>query len=251
MRSLFIYSVTFGLILASHAQDAESTAETSPNSEQIQKAIDEFNRSRQNEPNEVTVVLPPQEPSTHLANPVADESFIQTADYNETKESVVTNEPPQVDVTPEAPAGLNVRVEEIRAGSGKIDPAKIQLKANFPVKALTTIPEGWKLEISQSPPAFTREIEIKPETFVKIEITPHVLSPDSDGSEIFSVLEPGYNHESGYQQDQAVATILEKSITQLDTDSIKMGNALSELHRLLASLPRSEAPSPNETSDTP
>lgn len=274
MKPFYILSLAFGLISWAHAQDAP------PDAEQIQKAIDEFNRSRKAKQNEVTVVLPP--PGEPAATPAETEETAPRAlavegeepenadkkkkpvlvsgkppekkeeeEKTPEPEEPVSEEPkpeekqPEEIIVPETPEPSAVRVESIRSGTGAIDPKNIEIKSNFPTKALIQPPSGWKLESSEQAPAFTRQVEIKPGTFISLQITPHVLSPESDGANIFSVTEPGYDHQKGYQQDQTVANILESSISQLETDSMKMGSALSELHRLLASLPKPETPVSN------
>lgn len=285
MKSFYILSLAFGLISLAHAQNAD--ADFIPDAEQIQKAIDEFNRSRKNKNNEVTVVLPP--PGEPAATPAETEEAAPRAiaveeepesetepeeDIDKKKKPVLVsgkppetkndgdNEAPNPDelkteedepeeiLAPETPEPSTVRVESIRSGSSDIDPKNIEIKSSFPTKALTQPPTGWKLESTDQAPAFTRQVEIKPGTFISLQITPHLLSPDSDGAHVFSVTEPGYNHQKGYQQDQTVANILESSITQLETDSMKMGSALSELHRLLASLPKPETPVSNTPPST-
>lgn len=280
MKSFLILSLAYGLVSWTNAQ--EGPPGSPPDAEQIQKAIDEFNRSRKNKDNEVTVVLPP--PGQPAAAPEAEADAAPRAIAveeeakapEEKKKPVLVNgkppekieeEPPAPDevaeeqpltedpfaeakqpeeiVIPETPEPSNIRVESIRTGTGHIDPKNIEIKSNFPTKALIQAPTGWKLEISEQAPAFTRQVEIKPGTFISLQITPHVLSPESDGANVFSVTEPGYDPQKGYQQDQTVANILESSISQLETDSMKMGSALSELHRLLASLPKPETPVSN------
>lgn len=285
MKSFFILSLTCGMIAWASAQ--QGSPDSGPSPEEIQKAIDEFNRSRNNKENEVTVVLPP--PGQPAAAPeaeadtapraVAVEEEAKDATDKKRKPVLVNGKPPENKeeapapdevaadhtaedapftedpfaeaeqpeeiVIPETPKPSDVRVEAIRTGSGEIDPKNIEIKSNFPTKALTQAPVGWKLESSEQAPPFTRQVEIKPGTFISLQITPHVLSPESDGANVFSVTEPGYDPKKGYQQDQTVANILESSITQLETDSMKMGSALSELHRLLASLPKPETPVSN------
>jgi hypothetical protein len=263
MKSFYILSLAFGLISSVQAQDANP--ESIPDAEQIQKAIDEFNRSRKSKPNEVTVVLPPPEKTTAAPRAVAVEEEPQPEDPAKKKPVLISGKPPETKkeeqpkpeepkpeepkpeekkteliAAPETPEPINIRVESIRSGSGKIDPNSIEIKSSFPTKPLIQAPAGWKLESNEQAPAFTRQVEIKPGTFISLEITPHILSPEADGAKVFSVSEPGYDYQKGYQQDQTVANILESSITQLETDSLKMGSALSELHRLLASLPKPE-----------
>jgi hypothetical protein len=291
MKSLYILGLALSLISSVHAQDANP--ESIPDAEQIQKAIDEFNRNRKSKEAEVKVVLPPpnETETTPRAVPVEEEPKAEdpkpeeskpeepekkkpvlvsgkppepkkeeTTDPDESKPGELKLEEPNPDTEkpeekkseeivtpepPETPEPSNVRVESIRSGSGKIDPKNIEIKSSFPTKALTPPPAGWKLETSEQAPAFTRQVEIKPGVFISLEITPHILSPEADGAKLFSVTEPGYNHQKGYEQDQSVANILESSINQLEADSIKMGSALSELHQLLASLPKPEISAPN------
>ncbi len=276
MKSFYILSLAFGMISLVPAQDADP--DSIPDAEQIQKAIDEFNRNRKAKPAEITVVLPP--PGKTEATPDKTEETPRAIAVEEKpankKPVLISGKPPEARKdepakplqpeseeqipdtvaipettetpaeTPETPAEpISVRVESIRSGSGKIDPNNIEIKSSFPTKALIPAPAGWKLGSDKSAPAFSRQVEIKPGTFISLEIIPHILSPDADGAKVFSVTEPGYDYKKGYQQDQTVANILESSITQLETDSLKMGSALSELHRLLASLPKPETPASN------
>jgi hypothetical protein len=265
MKPFYIIGLALGLVFPIHAQDSEP--DSGPTPEQIQKAIDEFNRSRKEKPNEVTVVLPPpSEPAPPRAIAVEEEPVVEDSDPK--KPVLVSGKPPEViplEVTPtdvepikeadvvkpeeiiveNTPKPQTVRVESIKAGTGEIDPKNIEIKSSFPTKALVNPPNGWKLETSHEAPPFSRQVEIEPGTFITLEISPHILSPAADGAEVFSIIEPGYKYEKGYQQEQTVANILETSITQLDADSMKMGNALSELHRLLASLPKPEIPVSN------
>lgn len=262
MKPVFILGLTLALISSIPAQDFLSRPV--PDAEKIQQAIEEFNRSRKKKPNEVTVVLPPPE-ETNAPRAIAVEGEPKTEESEAAKPLLVTGNPPESaevegaepkepkpnETEPEdivvekGPAPSTVRVESIRSGSGKIDPKNIQIKSNFPTKALAEPPHGWKLSTGDKAPAFSRQVEIKPGTVINLKITPHILSPIADGSNVFAVAEPGYDHQKGYRQDQTVANILESSITQLDQDSLKMGNALSELHRLLASLPKPETPVSN------
>lgn len=263
MKSTFILSLLFGLISLVHAQDANP--ESIPDAEQIQKAIDEFNRSRKSKPAEVTVVLPPPNETASPPRVNAVEEQPKPEDPAKKKPVLISGKPPEIQIEeqpksddpkpeeeksalvaiPEAPEPINVRVESIRSGSGKIDPKNIEIKSSFPTKALIQAPAGWKLESNEKAPAFTRQVEIAPGTFISLEITPHILSPETDGAKVFSVTEPGYNFQKGYQQDLTVANILESSINQLEADSLKMSSALSELHRLLASLPKPETSASN------
>ena len=131
-------------------------------------------------------------------------------------------------------------VESIRKGTGKLDPEKIKLRASFPAKPLANPPAGWIMEKSKDAPTLLREVEIQPGTVISLDIKPHVLIPNADGASIFAVTEPGFDPLSGYRQEQTVSAILAKSVVQLDEDAKQLGTALSELNRILSSLPNPE-----------
>lgn len=234
-------------------EDTEATNKSGPSAEQVQRAIDEFNRLKKSKVNEVTVVLDPESAAddSKQTGESEPEQAGDTDDVAATEEAVeeTTGAEEQPAVAPETdakPKGMALRIEPLRTGNGSAATGDVTIKNSFPVKALAETPAGWKLETTEAAPAYSREVEVKPGTFVTVKITPHLLTPDADGSKIFSVSEPGYDHLKGYQQDQTVGTILEKSISQLDADSIKMDLALLELHRLLASLPKPETTNPKK-----
>jgi len=251
------------------AQDLSSLDEDAPTEKEIQGAIDAFNQAKKKDregENEVTVVIPPTTEKVIapkaiiVTEPLEDKkiekSIASKADETKKKKAVlVSGRPPEnsknvtkssesednklePELVKEEPKGLEIRVESIRSGSGKIDPEKIRLKTSFPVKALGEAPQGWMINSSGEAPPFTREVEIESGVFVSLAITPHLLSPSSDGKNHFSIAEPGFNPQHGYQQIETVGSILGDSITKLDQDALRMGNALSDLHRLLASLPK-------------
>ena len=238
-------------------------------SDDVQKAIDEFNRLRdegRKKANEVTVVLPPPAPvesdeteaeaeTESEAAPVERKPVLVTGKPSEELVSETIEEPapvelPEADpVVPEVAAppvaeledpGLEVRVESIRKGTGKLDPEKIKLRASFPAKPLASPPAGWIMEKSADAPVVIREVELQPGTLISLDITPHILIPDADGSGVFSVTEPGFDTLGGYRQERTVSGILAKSVVQLDEDSKQLGTVLSELQRLLSSLPQPE-----------
>lgn len=256
------------------AQDLSQPTDKETLSDSVQKAIDEFNRLKtasKAADNEVIVVLDPPAPT---ATPVEEEEIkieeapaeIKEPDESpkDSKPILVTGKPPeeaqpeeQETVAPELipkaetvlqdPAipsepELEVRVESIRKGSGSIDPAQVKLKASFPAKPLSGAPDGWILEKSEQAPVFRKDVELKPGTMISLSIKPHILSPESDGMDTFSVAEPGFEASQGYLQKSTVSAILSNSVARLDNDSLQLGNAISELHRLLGSLPKAEEP---------
>ncbi len=260
------------------AQDLGQPTDQETLSDSVQKAIDEFNRLKTDSKtaeNEVIVVLDPPAPA---ATPVEQEEIktpedpagIKEPEENpkDTKPILVTGKPPEetqpqaqpeeqetpapeimaeaesLSLDPAIPSEpeLEVRVESIRKGSGSIDPAQVKLKASFPAKPLSAAPDAWVLEKSEQAPVFRKDVELQPGTTISLSIKPHILSPESDGINTFSVSEPGFDASQGYLQENTVSAILSNSVAQLDNDSLQLGNAISELHRLLGSLPKTEEP---------
>lgn len=269
--------LAFGTPLKAQNFAPEPSPEEKALSDEVQKAIDEFNRMKREgkeKENEVTVVLPPpapvdppekteEEPSEPAdkeaqlvkGNPPAEPDF--KAPEELTDEVVILDELPEPEPTPEpelqtepelvvepAPEnkepGLEIRVESVSEGTGKIDPSLVKLKASFSPKALSNPPSGWSLVKSNDAPALVKDVELQPGTSITLRIQPHVLSPNSDGINVFSVGEPGFETALGYRQTQTVSAILGDSVAKLDNDSLRLGNAISELHNLLASLPKPE-----------
>ena len=133
--------------------------------------------------------------------------------------------------------GIAVRVEEMHTGQGVINPSEVKLRAPFPAKPMAPAPAGWRLDASDSAPPFSREIEISAGTKITLSIRPHLLVPDSDGSEVFDVPDPGYDNTLGYQQTATVGAILSNSIRQHEDESKQLGGAIDKLQQLLISLP--------------
>ncbi len=142
--------------------------------------------------------------------------------------------------TPKLENGLALRVENLQAAKGPINPSQVKLSAPFPAKPLSPPPAGWHFDASETAPPFTREVEIAPGTRITLSIRPHLLIPDLDTAQVFSVPEPGYNSTLGYQQTATVGAILSNSLTQLGEQSKQLGTTLANLQQLLSSLPRPE-----------
>ncbi len=275
------YPLLFVIAIAATgiAQEPAKPKEKGGISDAVQKAIDEFNRLKKAgkaAENEVIVVLDPPAPvdappveEEVIEEPVATAEIENSEDEpGDSKPLLVTGKPPETaepaaqpekaeepapelvaDAIAEAPEPETpsepepeVRVESIRKGSGLIDPSQVKLKASFPAKPLSTAPEGWVLEKSEQAPVFRKEVELQPGTSISLSIKPHILAPASDGLSTFSVGEPGFEASQGYLQKNTVSAILGTSVARLDHDSLQLGNAISELHRLLASLPKTEEP---------
>lgn len=209
---------------------AAQNVQQEPKTDPVLEAIQEFNRRDQDKPNEVTVVLDPAAPPP--ASPV-----------------LVTGNPPEKppeaapippEETPKPESGLAVHVEKLQVGKGTIDPAQVKLLAPFPAKPLAETPTGWKLDASGSAPPFTREVELAPGSKITLTIRPHLLIPDADGANVFTIAEPGYETALGYQQTATVGAILANSIRELDDGSRAIGTAIDSLQQLLISLPKPE-----------
>lgn len=216
-----------------------------PKADPVLEAIQKFSDRDQEKPNEVSVVLEP-----------AGEAPVTLEE--ETKPVLVTGKPPEettvatppeptptdtVATEPEPPKpenGLAVRVERLHTGHGAIDPAQVKLLAPFPAKPLAQPPAGWRLDASDSAPPFTREVEIAPGSKITLTIRPHLLIPDANGADVFTISEPGYENALGYQQTATVGAILSNSIRQLEEDSTQLSAAIDSLQQLLVSLPKPE-----------
>ncbi len=254
--------IALGLCISANAQNLDQAAGKTVTADDVQKAIQEFNRLKsesKKKANEVTVVLEPPAPR---AKEVEEPEPVE-----ETKSApVLVTGKPKLEAEPEAvpqpvkpvetiaeevaapvdlieaqdttEPGLEVRVESVRKGSGKLDPTRIKLRSRFPAKPLSGTPDGWQLEKTTDAPPVVREIELQPGTIISLEISPHVLTPEVDGANVFAVNEPGFNALDGYSQKQTVSAILAKSVSQLDEDAKHLGTALSELQQILSSLPK-------------
>ncbi|MEK6231419.1 MAG: hypothetical protein N2A42_06170 [Luteolibacter sp.] len=276
-----VYPILLGLGMTCSAMSQENTDESADVdlTDEVQKAIQEFNRLKnlgKKPKEEIVVVLPPPEaPSDPVEEEPADPISVEhpdTAEEPPTDEIVpelaeeepklvtgitpveepevppsAQEELPSPETAPEEKQGLAIRVESIRDGSGEIDPGQVKLKASFSAKSLSPNPDGWILEKSEQAPAFHEEITLRPGKTISLTIRPHILAPASDGANTFAVVEPGFDVSEGYRQSNTVSAILENSVAQLDRDALLLGNAISDLHQLLASLPKPEL----EPEDTP
>lgn len=211
-----------------------------PQPDAVLDAIQEFNQRDKSKPNEITVVLDPVGVSPLTGKP----------------NQKLTDEPAPVEETPatepappsDPPAGLAVHVEKLHTAKGNIDPSTVKLLAPFPAKPLAQPPAGWHLDPSETAPPFTREVEISTGSKITLTIRPHLLVPDADGAQTFSIPEPGFDNSLGYQQTATVGAVLSKSLRQLDEDSHQLGSVIESLEQLLISLP---APAPQPDSKPP
>lgn len=233
-----------------------------PQADPVLEAIQAFNKQDKSRGNEVTVVL------DAVGEPPAPVTDDEAASKTPKAPVLVTGNPPehpavdsdepagQAAIPGENPAkpqqGLAVRIEKLQTGKGAVDPATIKLLAPFPAKPLAQPPAGWHLEASESAPPFTRKVELAPGSEVTLSVRPHLLVPDADGAEVFTIAEPGYEASLGYQQTATVGAVLSNSILQLENDSKLLGTAIDSLQQLLISLPKPEpqpeaapAPAPN------
>ncbi len=243
-------------ILASALTVAQNVHEE-PESDPVLDAIQKFKNRDKGASNEVSVVLDdlvPDEiakkqneaankgedvaPVLVTGKPPGESDVSKTPDGEITPDAVLRDEPAApVEQASEPENGLAVRVESLQTGTGIIDPSKVKLLAPFPAKPLALPPAGWHLDATENAPPFTREVEISPGSKITLTIRPHLLVPDVDGVETFSIPEPGFDSSSGYQQTETVGAILSTSINQLDEDAKQLGNAIDRLQQLLVSLP--------------
>ena len=229
------------------AQNVADEAKADP----VLDALQEFSKRDKDKPNEVTVVLdpvgqppaPPPEP-TQAVEPAA--AIIDTEKPPEVTEPAPEPTPPEAivvapdEASPKPTDGLAVTVEKLQTGKGSIDPSQVKLFAPFPAKPLAQPPAGWHLDASSSAPPFTREVELASGTTITLTIRPHLLVPDADGANVFTIPEPGFDNKLGYAQTATVGANLSNSIRRLDEDSKQLGTAIDSLQQLLVSLPKTE-----------
>ena len=228
------FALAVALFAAAPIAAAQNVSAGDREPDAVLDAILEFNQRDKSKPNEVTVVLDAVGVSPVTGKPREQSPDPKTA-VAETAEADVVEEVPA-----EPPAGLAVRVEKLQTAKGAVDVSTIQLHAPFPAKPLAQPPAGWHLDTSESAPPFTREVEISPGSKITLTIRPHVLLPDADGADAFSVSEPGYDSAQGYHQTATVGAVLAKSLRQLDEDSQQLTSAIEGLEQLLISLPQPE-----------
>jgi len=228
---------------------AQTTERPGP-SGTILDLVEEFQNTRPAKPNEVTVVLPPPDETPFTTEePVGkippDGTSAEPAEETKTPEANPAADPPLSPAPEEPKPGLSVRVERLQSGAAEVDPAKVKLLAPFPAKLLARSPEGWRIESSESAPPFTREVEIAPGKRITLNVRPHLLVAEADGSNVFQIAEPGFDPALGYRQNATVAAILSTSIHQLEDDSRQLGTVIDQLQQLLVSLPHEQsAPEP-------
>lgn len=226
-----------------------------PPEDPVQKAIREFNDKGTAKSNEVTVNLTTDQETAGASEKAApetpkaeDKPVLVTGTPPEGSELIKDTAPAAADASPSmeepAPAapqkGMAVRVEKLQSGTGSVDPTKVKLLAPFPAKPISPAPAGWRLEDSENAPPFTRDVELAPGKKITLKVKPHVLVPESDGVNAFTVMEPGFNPELGYGQETTVGAVLSRSIRQLDEDSKQLGAVVDNLQQLLVSLPKPE-----------
>ena len=236
------------LLLCAAFAPVGTTTRANPEQDQedpVQQAIRAFQESRRNGPNEITVVLPPPDESAP-PQALANEENPQPSPAAEPDSTGDATNPPATPPPPAAtePDGPGVKVESWSDSHGKTPPADLRLTAPFPAKPLRPAPAGWRIDRSTKTPAFVQEVELAPGKRISLSIQPHILVPDADGIQVFSVAEPGFRPEHGYQQEQTVGAILAHTILKLDDEAKKLNHALEELQQILVALPQDAGTTP-------
>jgi len=223
-------------------------------------AIREFNEREPGTPNEVVVVLDPPatgEDGTATAEPAGEEEEIDDVVASiladEAAEAVEDPDAAEgVAATPGEPAphGPEVRVQPLREPAGaKIDAADVKIHTPFAAKPLGRPTDGWKLVTSSEVPAFKKNVEVSPGTWLALSIRPHVLVPEADGQGVFQISEPGFDPASGYDQGATISASIASSIRQLEEDSLVLGKVIDDLEQILISLPRPASIDSNNNED--
>ncbi len=222
---------------------AAQTVAEEPQPDPVLDAIHQFNE--QDKPAEVKAEHAKEESAEKAA---VESPVVDAADSAGSKPAEPAPAKMERDLPPKEPGdGLTVRVEKLQSAKGSVDPSKVKLLAPFPAKPLAQAPAGWKLEAANNAPPFLREVEISEGSKITLTIRPHLLVPEADGENTFSIRETGYNHSLGYQQTATVGAILANSVRQLDDDSKRLGSVIENLQQLLISLPKPDLAPVKET----
>ena len=149
-RFFLFFSLLLGSGFSLPAQEESDASESStPNAEQVQRAIDEFNRNKKNKVNEVTVVLDAPAEETDLKKPAKSDpenpsepaEETSTTDESDAELSPSEEEPAVLQESPASTKGMAVRVESLRTGNNPAAPEdEMTVKNSFPVKALAETP---------------------------------------------------------------------------------------------------------------
>jgi hypothetical protein len=197
----------------------------------------------------VPLSTPPAAEDAAPADPAPDAAVLVTGTTPATEEPETLEREaasPTGEQPPKPEDNLTVRVEKLHAGNDRVDPSEVKLLAPYPAKPLSQAPAGWQLDASNDAPEFTREVELSPGAKITLTIRPHVLIPDADGANVFTISEPGFEPALGYQQTSTVGSILANSVRQLDEDAKQLSSAIDNLQQLLVSLPNPESAPPPE-----
>lgn len=216
--------------------------------ENVLDAILERNEGTLEDENEIGVMLDPPDGGEQDADEENHPEEAKKGDPDDVVASVPEAIPQGATPAPESsPYGPTVRVQPLRdtTGSG-IKAEDVKINAPFAAKPLGRPPEGWKLVSSAEVPAFTKNVEVAPGTWLTLAIRPHVLIPEADGQGVFQITEPGFDSELGYQQKATVSASIASSVRQLEDDSKLLGQVIDDLEQILISLPR---PGSNNSTD--
>jgi len=215
-------------------------------SENVLEAIREFNERDPGKANE-NVSAPPASPAENTG----DDGRVNEEEIDDVVASILSDEvedseSPKADqeevvAAPGEPVphGPEVRVQPLRELAGaRIDASEVRINTPFAAKPLGIPSAGWKLVASSDVPAFRKNVEVSPGTWLTLSIRPHVLVPEADGQNVFHVSEPGFDPASGYTQKATISSSIASSVRQLEEDALVLGKAIAELEQILISLPR-------------
>lgn len=144
---------------------------------------------------------------------------------------------------PEAPRtadeGIEVRVEKSSDGAGNGNASSdIKIYSPYPAKPMTA-PAGWQyVPAPDAISPFKQSVKLGTGNSVDLSITPFILVPDSDGANIFSIREPGYDPSLNFTQQHTIGAMLRASTMQIEEHEKQAAKAISRLQQLLSSLPR-------------
>ena len=148
------------------------------------------------------------------------------------------------EVSPEAPQtadeGIELRVEKSTDSSGNaIESETIKIYSLSPAKPLSAAPEGWHyVPAPYAIKPHKQTVNLVGGNTIDLAITPFVLVPSSDDTNLFSISEPGYNPSMKFSQQETIGAMLQAATMDIEKHEKQAAQAIDLLEQLLSTLPQ-------------
>lgn len=165
-----------------------------------------------------------------------------TADKFKEAANASSQEEPNRESTSTVDEGIKITVENSTNSAGKVgDAGDIRVYSPFPAKPMSAAPEGWRYEPApQAFQAHAQTVKLSSGATIDLSITPFVLVPSSDGSNVFTIREPGFEPEMNFSQQHTIGAMLQASTEEIEKHEKAVAKAMTRLQQLLSSLPQNK-----------